>query len=287
MKIAYISCANLPEPDFDEQPLVEGLKSASHDCDVVAWDDPASDLSGYDAALVRATWNYAQNLDDFRAWIARTSRQTTLINPADTIEWNLHKGYLRELEAAGVPIIPTLFFDLGESATVREQCEQRGWSRIVIKPTVSAGSFGTRAFDLSDGEVEAAQSFFDEMVAQREMMIQRYIPSVDTIGETAIVVIDGQLTHAIEKRPRFDDQDEQVFLREEITDEMRAMAERVLAGAGKEHLYARVDVIPDDDGSLMLSELEMLEPSLFFPHFPDAVGVFVSGVEKRMAATQS
>ena len=119
------------------------------------------------------------------------------------------------------------------------------------------------------------------------MMIQRYIPSVDTVGETALIVIDGELTHAIEKRPRFDDQDEQVFLRESITDEMRSMAELALKAAGKDHLYARVDVIPDEDGSLMLSELEMLEPSLFFPYCERAVEVFVRGVEKRLATVQS
>ncbi|MHA7813642.1 MAG: ATP-grasp domain-containing protein [Phycisphaerales bacterium] len=287
MKIAYVSCKNLPEPDIDEIPLVEGLRSAGHDASVAGWDDESVDWTRFDAILIRATWDYAQHLDAFRAWITRVNEQTTLINPIETLEWNLHKGYLTEMQDAGVPIIPTAFFDRGASASVIELCESRGWARIVIKPTVSAGSFGTRAFDLCKGEAQAAQAFFDEMVTPREMMIQRYIPSVDTVGETALIVIDGELTHAIEKRPRFDDQDEQVFLRESITDEMRSMAELALKAAGKDHLYARVDVIPDDDGTLMLSELELLEPSLFLPHFPDAVGVFVRGMEKRMAARES
>ena len=287
MKIAYISCANLPEPDFDEQPLVQGLIDAGHSCDVVAWDDPRSNLTTYDAALVRATWNYAQNLDAFRAWVANASKQTTLINPAGTIEWNLHKGYLRELEVAGIPIIPTVFLDRDETASISQVCLEHGWDRIVIKPTVSAGSWGTRAFDLRSGDAIAAQSFFDEMVAQRDMMIQQYIPGVDTVGETSLIVIDGQLTHAIEKRPRFHDQDEEVYLRESISDEMRDIVMRVLRAANKDHLYARVDVFPGDDGSLMLSELELLEPSLFFPHFPNAVGVFVRGMEKRLASVHS
>lgn len=287
MKIAYISCVNLPEPDFDEQPLVQALIEAGHSCDVVAWDDPELDLTPYDAVLVRATWNYAQNLDAFRAWVANTSKQTTLINPAGTIEWNLHKGYLRELEAAGIPIIPTMFYDRATTASISDVCSSRGWECIVIKPTVSAGSWGTRAFDLGSGEAAEAQSFFDEMITQRDMMIQQYIPGVDTVGETSLIVIDGQLTHAIEKRPRFHDQDEEVYLRDSISDEMRDIAIRVIEAANRDHLYARVDVFPDEDGSLMLSELEMLEPSLFFPHFPDAVGVFVRGMEKRLASVHS
>jgi glutathione synthase/RimK-type ligase-like ATP-grasp enzyme len=254
---------------------------------VAGWNDESVDWSRFDAILIRATWDYAQHLDAFRAWITRVNEQTTLINPIETLEWNLHKGYLTEMQDAGIPIIPTAFFDRGASASVIELCESRGWARIVIKPTVSAGSFGTRAFDLCKGEAGAAQSFFDEMVAQREMMVQRYIPSVDTVGETALIVIGGELTHAIEKRPRFDDQDEQVFLRESISDEMREIATKVIDAANKDHLYARVDVIPDEDGSLMLSELEMLEPSLFFPYCERAVEVFVRGVEKRMSTVQS
>lgn len=104
---------------------------------------------------------------------------------------------------------------------------------------------------------------------------------MDTVGETALVVIDGELTHAIEKRPRFDDQEEEVYLREEISDEMRAFVNKVLDAAGKECLYARVDVMPDEAGGFMLSELEMLEPSLFFPYCQKAVDAFVQGVEKH------
>lgn len=287
MKIAYVSCQNLPEPDIDEIPLVEGLRAAGHDATVEPWDDDSIDWTRFDAVLVRATWNYAQHLDAFRAWIDRAAQQTTLINPPSTLTWNLHKGYLTELEQAGIPIIPTAFFDRGAPVSIPELCYGRGWPRIVIKPTVSAGSFGTRSFDLCKGEADAAQAFFDEMIEEREMMIQRYIPSVDTVGETALIIIDGELTHAIEKRPRFDDQDEEVYLRDSISDEMRDIADRVIAAADKDHLYARVDVFPAEDGSLMLSELEMLEPSLFFPHCERAVEVFVRGVEKRMAAAQS
>lgn len=281
MKFAYVSCVRLPEPDFDEQPLISALVELGHDARVVGWDDPSVDWSSFDVALIRAPWNYAWHFDAFRDWIAHASAQTRFINPPETLAWNLHKGYLSQLRASGIAIVPTVFFERGASASVASVCEHHGWSRIVIKPTISAGSFGTRAFTLDT--LAEAQSFFDEMIAQREMMIQRYIPSVDTVGETAIVVIDGIITHAVEKRPRFHDQTEQVFLRDSISEEMRDIAGRVMAAACKDHLYARVDVIPDDDGSLLLAELEMLEPSLFFPHFPDAVGVFVRGLERMMS----
>ena len=282
MRIAYVSCAELPEPDIDEQPLVDGLRASGHDAAVVAWDDPDVDWSGFDVALVRATWNYVHQLDAFKAWIEHVDELTTLLNPAETMQWNLHKGYLKDLESGGVPIVPTAFFGIGDTTNMRTLARERGWGKVVIKPTVGAGSFGTRVFDLGGDEGNAAQAFFDSMISEREMMVQEYIRSVETIGETALVVIDGQLTHAIEKKPRFDDQDEQVLLRESISDEMRSLVDRVLEAADKECLFARVDVMPGNDGALLLSELEMLEPSLFFPYCADAVGVMVRGVERMM-----
>lgn len=284
LKVGYVSCAKLPEPDIDEKPFVEALQNAGHEAVVVAWDDPNADWAALDVAVVRATWNYLDDVEAFSAWIDRANSLTTLLNPASTMQWNLHKGYLRELESGGVPIVPTVFYHKGQSADVVTLSGSRSWDRIVIKPSVGAGSFWTKAFDLGAGEGESAQRFFDEMIAQRDMMIQVFMKSVETVGETALIVIDGQLTHAIEKRPRFDDQDESVQLREVITDEMREVADHVLKAAGRDVLYARVDVMPDDDGRLVLSELEFLEPSLFFPHCPEAMGVFIEGLERRVGA---
>lgn len=281
MKIALVNCLNLPEPDIDEQPMLDALAAAGHTAQTAAWDDDSVDWSRFDIAIIRATWNYFENPAAFVHWIDRVATQTVLLNPPATLKWNLHKEYLCELSDAGVPIIPSVFVDRYMSLDVQEVVGQEGWSKIVIKPTVSAGSFGTKSFDLSAGDGEAAQGFFDEMIAQRDLMIQRYMPSVDTVGETALIVIAGQLTHAIEKRPRFDDQEEEVYLREDISDEMRVFAKQVLDVAGKEYLYARVDVIPDDNGSMLLSELEMLEPSLFFPYSSHAVDVFVRAIEKH------
>jgi glutathione synthase/RimK-type ligase-like ATP-grasp enzyme len=287
MRIAYVSCVELPEADIDEKPLVDGLNRAGHDAVVAAWDDPDVDWAGFDVAVVRATWNYVHELDAFGAWIDRVDGLTTLMNPAGTMKWNLHKGYLKDLEAGGVPVVPTAFFGVGESVDVVAMAQDRGWKRIVIKPTVGAGSYGTRAFDVDGGEGESAQSFFDSMIDGHEMMVQEFMDSVETVGETSLVVIDGQLTHAIEKRPRFDDQEESVLLRETISDEMRAIVDRVISASGKEYLFARVDVMPGNDGLLLLSELEMLEPSLFFPFCSDAVGVMVRGIEKRNASVHS
>lgn len=47
-------------------------------------------------------------------------------------------------------------------------------------------------------------------------------------------------------------------------------------------LYARVDLIPDDDGEPVLLELELAEPSLFFEHSAGSVERFADAVAARV-----
>ena len=56
-------------------------------------------------------------------------------------------------------------------------------------------------------------------------------------------------------------------------------AQRALATVGSELLYARVDGI-DADGELMIMELELLEPHLFFAEDARAAGRFADALER-------
>jgi len=47
-------------------------------------------------------------------------------------------------------------------------------------------------------------------------------------------------------------------------------------------LYARVDFLRDDDGRLRLSELELVEPSLFFRHAPHAADMLADALLARV-----
>ena len=110
-------------------------------------------------------------------------------------------------------------------------------------------------------------------------MIQPYLEAVDTIGETALVFIGGEFSHAVCKGQmlRLDTEGEKVaglYVVEEITPRSPSQAERAVAGAALAAipgglgrvLYARVDLIPDASGAPVVLELELTEPSLFFQH---------------------
>jgi hypothetical protein len=118
------------------------------------------------------------------------------------------------------------------------------------------------------------------MLAEREMMVQPYVASVDGYGERSMVWIDGQVTHAIRKTPRFLADPEQVSSAIPIAPEERALAEQLLA-LTPEALYGRVDLARDEAGRPMVMELELLEPSLFFLQSASALERFVRAVVAR------
>jgi hypothetical protein len=280
--IALVTCVKLPDPDHDMAPLEAALRAAGLSCAVVAWDDPSVDWSRFRLALLRATWNYPLMRDAFLDWAARVDAVTRLWNPLALVRWNSHKRYLLELEARGVPIAPTVLVPRGRGLTLGEILDARDWDEVVVKPAVSAGSY--RTIRTSRTRLRQGEAHLSELVAERDVLVQQYLPSVQSHGERAMVWIDGALTHAVRKSPRFEGDREQVSpIAMSITPSEAALAERVLATVDMPMLYGRIDVAPGPDGRPVVMELELVEPSLFFPQSPAALDRMVRALAREVA----
>lgn len=286
MDIALVSCVKLPEPDADMAPLEAAVRAAGLSCEVVGWDAPSVDWSRFRLTLLRATWNYPQNLPAFLDWLARVDPVTRLWNPRALVRWNAHKGYLLELEARGIPVVPTELVRAGSAVTLAEIIERRGWDEVVVKPAVSAGSFRTIRASAAGGagcaSLEAGEAHLRSLAADRDVLVQQYLPAVEGYGERALIWIDGALTHAVRKSPRFEGDSEQVSPAEGIAPAEAALAERVLASIDSPKLYGRVDVAPGPDGQPLVMELELVEPSLFFRHSPEALARLVRALGREV-----
>lgn len=275
-RVALVTCRQLPEPDHDEELLLEALRGAGHEAALLAWDYERAEPAQFDLCVPRSCWNYFRDPPAFLGFIDRVERTSRLMNPPPTVRWNLHKRYLLELQAADVPIVPTAFVERGARVDLAELLADRGWDDVVLKPSVSAASFRTRRF--SAGDLADAQAFVDLLLAERDAMVQRYMESVEGEGERSLVWIDGELTHAIRKTARFADQHEEVSEALPISKADRAIAERALGCVAEELLYARVDVVRDAAGEWVLSELELIEPSLFLQQNPKALARLVAAI---------
>ena len=267
----------MPKLDPDAAPLAAALSAAGIEARWVAWDDPQADWDAPVPTIVRSTWNYALDRSAFLEWAARAERAAPLWNPLDVLIANTHKRYLLDLAARGVPVVPTVLVERGEAPRVAT----RGWARVVVKPAVGAGSLGARAFDAQD---PAAEAHAESLAARGEVLIQPYLDSVHGYGERSLVWIDGELTHAVRKAPRFSGESEQVTGPLPIADDERALALSALAAAAAADriLYGRVDIARDVAGGPVVMELELTEPSLFLALAPGAVERYVSGLLERL-----
>jgi hypothetical protein len=250
MRISIATCRELPEPDPDAEALLQTLRSRGWAAEACPWEDGAP---VGDVVLVRSTWNYVQHLSPFLDWVAAVSDR--LINPAPVIRWNVHKSYLLDLAAAGIPIVPTRLLRRGDRPELP-------WPEVVAKPAVGAASFETRRL------AGAPDAWLHDAVRTRDMLVQPYIRDVETSGERSIVWLGGEVSHAVRKRPRFAGEDESVDS-VPIADDEAALAHACMAYAGQfgAMTYGRVDVIRDG-ATLRVMELELIEPSLFLAQHP-------------------
>ncbi len=271
--IAFVTCVNLPEPDPDEDLLLTACREAGIEAELAGWDDPDVDWARFGCAVLRSTWNYYESPHRFRDWLRRSSGLTRLYNGTGLIEWNLDKRYLGELAKRGAQVVPTRYPE--RASDLKQVILGSGWERFVIKPTVSAASFKTRSFLRT--EMDAAEAFGEEF-GDRSMMVQPYMRSIENGGEVDLVFIEGQLTHGVVKHPRFHDGEESVSEAIEPSPEQAQIANAVIAQVDQPWLYARVDLMMDEQGRWLLSELELIEPSLFLLQHPPALSRFVDAL---------
>jgi len=277
--VALASTASARHLDADLPPLLAALASISVDASVVDWDDSAVDWGRFDLVVIRSTWDYQRQLDAYLSWIDHVAAVGRVVNSPDIVRWNTDKRYLRDLASADISVIPTAFVAPGQSFALPSSGE------FVVKPAVSAGSKDTERYRAGDDVVARAHAnrLLD---ADRVVMIQPYIASVDHRGETGLLFFGGEFSHAICKGPILVpgvDEVEGLYKAEEIsprhpTTAERELAERVLdvvPGQRSDLLYARVDLVMGDDGPMVL-ELELTEPSVFLAHDDGAAMRFAS-----------
>jgi glutathione synthase/RimK-type ligase-like ATP-grasp enzyme len=283
MDLAVASCVTLPEPDADAAPLAAALAGAGVEAKVLAWDDPSADFGAAKMCVIRSTWNYAEEPEAFAAWVTRTARATALWNGEGIVLWNMHKGYLLDLDAAGVPAVPTRLLARGTKASLSAVARELGAETVVVKPAVSGGSRAT--MKVTKDLLARGEEHLSALLARGDVLVQPYMASVEGYGERSLVWIDGEVTHAIRKTPRFAGDAESVSEAMPIAGDEAELAARAiaLAKAKGELLYARVDMARDAAGRPHVMELELIEPSLFFPKNPPALARYVRAIRARLA----
>lgn len=280
-RIAFVTHAGRPDLAEDDRLAAAELARQGAAVEAAAWDDPRVDWSGFDRIVLRSCWDYHRRLPEFLGWLGGLERAGAPVwNPPAVVRGNADKGYLVNLAAAGVPVVPTVRVERGAEADLASLLDERGWTDAVVKPAVSASAFLTRR--VRREEAAAAQADFDHLLTLSAALVQPFLPEIQSGGEWSLLFFTGEYSHALLKRPRAGDFRVQSelggsALAQEPPPELVARARAVLDHIPGPWLYARVDGI-EAGGTFLLMELELIEPSLFLDRDPEAPARFAAAV---------
>jgi glutathione synthase/RimK-type ligase-like ATP-grasp enzyme len=271
----------VPDPGYDEpwawafNVEAEVLRAAGCTVDAIAW-TKVVDVAGYDLVLPLVAWGYHLNYERWLALLNRAEEERwPMINPPALLRWNSDKAYLAELADRGVSTVPTLAVEACCDADLEEARRRFGSAWLVIKPPVSAGASETYRLGPNDDLPDESR--------RKPMIVQPLIEEIARTGEFSLILFDGELSHAVVKTPRRGDfrvQPHHGGVTVPTTPPVGAerLAKQALAAAPAKAAYARVDIVPDDEGTLRIMELELIEPALFLDHAPDGGEAFTRAI---------
>ncbi|MBK9151885.1 MAG: hypothetical protein IPM26_13215 [Saprospiraceae bacterium] len=274
VRLAILTYTGAPGLLPADRALIPLLRNRNITAVPVLWNDKEVDWESFDVLLFRSTWDYYLEGNAFVQWL-HTLRNLNIpvINDIQTVLWNMHKFYLRDLESEGVRIIPTLFSESDQDIEIPLH-----WDKVIIKPAISAGSYKTVVAERSD------TSLIEESIraVAGAVLIQEYFAEVENEGEYSFIFFSGKFSHAVRKIPKRGDFRVQsqfggTYEKYIPTDQILSQVQKVIDATGNIYCYARVDGILRN-GAFYLMELELIEPDLYLDYTENAVEIYAAAV---------
>jgi glutathione synthase/RimK-type ligase-like ATP-grasp enzyme len=280
-KIALLSCQNWPGALDAERTFALDFPP-QYDVKVEVWNDPSVNWTDYNYLIFRTVWDYFDFPDEFAKWLDTLEHlQVKTLNPLSIVKRNQHKFYLRDLQNQGIEIIPTVFIPKNSGLDLTFLAD-KNWTKAVIKPAISAGSYQTTLFNIE--ETDKITQEYATIAVESDLLVQPFMPEIQTMGEVSIIFFGGKFSHSILKKPKEEDFRVQSQFGGKYTVyqpglSLISTSANIVKTFGDNLLYARVDGILKD-GKFLLMELELIEPDLYFGHFPDGKKNFFKALEK-------
>ncbi len=251
----------------------------------LAWDDPKFKWNSTKALLFRTTWDYFDRFDEFSKWLHKVSKQTKLLNSERIIRWNIDKHYLTDLIEHGVNIPETYFIEQHSQQTLKQIYEQLGWDDMILKPCISGAARHT--YRLNPNNLHSHEEILSTLLEEESMMLQPFQRNIISEGEISMMVFNGVFTHAILKKAKSGDfrvQDDYGGSVHDYQPTKREIqfAEKAVKACPELPIYARVDIFTDNNSSIALSELELIEPELWFRYYPEAANVLAKAIKQKL-----
>lgn len=269
-----------------EDSLVQkALEKLGCNVQKIGWDDKNFDWSSTQFALFRTTWDYFYRFKEFKIWLDKIKDCTKLINSYDQILWNLDKNYLKEIAKNGINIPPTHYIQKGTNVTLKELHKKNKWENTVLKPTISGAARHT--YKLNIKNLFEFENTFNNLIQHEDFMLQEFQYNVVSKGEVAFMLFNGEYSHAILKKAKQGDfrvQDDFGGTVHEYNPSKSEIefAIKSISFLNPMPIYARVDMVWDNYNKPAVSELELIEPELWFRFKPESADLLAKNIVKKL-----
>lgn len=267
-RIAIATCRGNDLAVVADEPLLRAFAELGVNSERAPWNDTRVDWAEFAGVLVRSTWDWHLQPDQFKQWLASTAKQTQVWNPPAQIAWSLEKHCLIDLSRRGVRTVPS------ESIAGLEALRrfQSPWNDWVLKPALGATAYRTNRIQ---SKADLSTWLHENADFQGALIAQQFQPTVLERGEISLVFIAGEYSHAVRKISRAGDFRVQAEFggRTEVIEPStadRAIAAACLREVGVPLAFARIDLLHDQSGEPVIIECELAEPELFLGHRPEA-----------------
>ena len=285
-RVALATSSKYPNLTDDDRLLLEPLAQRNIQAEPAIWNDASRNWSRFDAVIIRSCWDYHLQPEKFLRWIAGLQAlSVSVFNSADIIRWNADKTYLRDLEAKGIAVVPTLWPEPGNPISLNASLRELAWPKAVVKPRISATAYRTQL--VTPENAISTQALFDDLRQDPGVMVQKFMDGITTEGEWSLMFFAGAFSHAVIKCPKRGDFRVQndfggtAHLADPPPDVLAAAAQAVRAVDATQ--YARVDGVVDE-GQFRLMELELIEPALFLAEHNAAPTQFAEAIAHVLTA---
>ena len=247
--------------------VMDGLKKLNLKTIKKDWNDANFNWSSTKSAIFRSTWDYFDQFSNFRRWLDLVKEQCYLINPYEQINWNLDKHYLIDLKKSDLPIVESVFVSKKTMLDLETISKSKNWKDIVVKPTISGAARNT--YLLKNDEIKKFQEKWLSLTNNEDFMVQEFQKNILNSGEIAVILFGGEYSHSVLKKAKKGDfrvQDDFGGSVKKINPSLDIieLAEKTVKRLKTMPLYARVDIIFNNNNKPVISELELIEPELWF-----------------------
>lgn len=292
MKIGFLTCpGTMPgsptrrDDAFEHDYQVDAIRPALETCGgslvEIEWRAPIDAFAGCELVLVGTPWDYWDFEQAFLDKLdALEGAGIAVCNRPALVRWNSRKTYLRDLAECGAATIPTLWVEQPAASDLHAAFGAFGCDTVVAKRQVGAGAEGQ--------SIHRKGGVRGDWAMAHPAMIQPYLPQIASEGEYSFLFIDGAFSHALVKRPAAGDYRVQSLyggteeaIQPEAADLAAAQAV-VDAIPFDTPLYARIDMVRGEDGTLLLMEAELIEPYLYPLQGPELGPRLAEAIAKRI-----